>query len=252
MAYFTGKDVDVWVTTEHDFDYLEVTDNELKVNTSGSAADAAKSDDAIFSGALSMAGCANNRMTDLSGVDLSVGAVDEDISFFGLRNVGKIEVKKDSSVTITRKKSNNKNMVAFQGTTNSTHSYSDGKHSARWGLIEDSDGSSGMRVADGTVDPKSTLDDHSTAEQCYGFRVFIELKAESTQDGGNGVVFVIPNCTMMEYSSTVANESANEETFTFTSMVKPIIWNGSVHTSGSNKGYGLNTGATQQTLAGNM
>ena len=48
MAYFTGKDVDVWVTTEHDFDYLEVTDNELKVNVSGSAADAAKLTKAVF------------------------------------------------------------------------------------------------------------------------------------------------------------------------------------------------------------
>ena len=164
MAYFTGKDVDVWVTTEHDFDYLEVTDNELKVNSSGSSAGATKSTDAIFSGALTMAGLPANRMTDLTGCDVSVGAMDEDISFFGLRNVGKIEVKKDTSVTITRKKSDNKNMVAFQGTTNSTHSYATGAHAARWGLIEDSDGSSGMRVADGTVDPKSTLDDGATAE----------------------------------------------------------------------------------------
>ena len=102
MAYFTGKDVDVWVTTEHDYDYLEVTANELVVNNDNSTAGVDKSADAIFSGALTQAGKAANRMTDVSGCDVSVGAVDEDISFFGLRNVGKIEVKKDSSVTITR------------------------------------------------------------------------------------------------------------------------------------------------------
>ncbi len=250
MAYFTGKDVDVWVTTEHDFDYLEVTDNELKVNYAGSAAGVTKSADAIFSGALTMAGMAANRMTDVSGCDVSIGAVDEDISFFGLRNVGKIEVKKDTSVSITRKKSDNKNMVAFQGTTNATHSYSAGAHSARWGLIEDSDGTSGMRVADGTVDPKSAQDDGATPELCYGYRVFVELKAETTASAGDGVVLIIPNCTMMEYSSTVSNDAANEETFTFSSMVKPIIYNGD--TSGTNSCYGLNSIATQQTTAANM
>ena len=236
MAYFTGKDVDVWVTTEHDYDYLEVTDNELVVNSDNSTAGVAKSAAAIFSGALTQAGMSTTRMTDLTGCDVTVGAMDEDISFFGLRNVGKIEVKKDTSVTLTRKKSDNKNMVAFQGTTNSTHSYSDGAHSGRWGLIEDSDGTSGMRVADGTVDPKSTLDDHaSTPEQCYGYRVFIELKADSSGTANDGVVLIIPNCTMMEYSSTVANESANEETFGFTSMVKPLVYNGD--TSGTNSSY---------------
>ena len=249
MAYFTGKDVDVWVTTEHDYDYLEVTDNELVVKAgTGSGSGATKTTDAIFSGALTMAGLPANRMTDLTGCDVTVGAMDEDISFFGLRNVGKIEVKKDTSVTITRKKSDNKNMVAFQGTTNSTHSYSAGAHSARWGLVENT-GATAMVVADGTVDPKSTLDDGATAEQCYGYRVFIELKAESSASAGDGLVLIIPNCTMMEYSSTVANESANEETFGFTSMVKPILWNGDVDGAGC---YGLNSAATQQTTAGNM
>ena len=235
MAYFTGKDVDVWVTTEHDYDYLEVTDNELVVNSDNSTAGVAKSTDAIFSGALTMAGLPANRMTDLTGCDVTVGAMDEDISFFGLRNVGKIEVKKDTSVTLTRKKSDNKNMVAFQGTTNSTHSYAAGAHAARWGLVEDSDGTSGMRVADGTIDPKSSLDDGTPAENCYGYRVFVELKAESSASAGDGLVLIIPNCTMMEYSSTVANESANEETFGFTSMVKPLVYNGD--TSGNNSSY---------------
>jgi|TARA_R110002167_G_scaffold365779_1_gene591408 hypothetical protein len=249
MAYFTGKDVDVWVTTEHEFDYLEVTDNELVV-FAGAAAGATKRTDAIFSGALTMAGMAANRMTDVSGCDVSVGAVDEDISFFGLRNVGKIEVKKDTSVSITRKKSDNKNMVAFQGTTNSTHSYSSGTHSARWGLIENT-GATAMVVADGTVDPKSTLDDGTTAGNCYGYRVFVELKADSTGSANDGVVMIVPNCTMMEYSSTVSNDAANEETFTFSSMVKPIIYSGD--TSGTNSCYGSTDSiATAQTTAANM
>jgi hypothetical protein len=58
---------------------------------------------------------------------------------------------------------------------------------------------------------------------------------------------------MMEYSSTVANEAANEETFGFSSMVKPILWNGDIDNDDAARlSYGLNTGATQQTTAGNM
>ena len=223
MAYFTGKDVDVWITTEHLVDCVSVTNNELVVTDQGgvsSLADArqTKASSVVFSGALANAGSPQNRMTDVTGCDLSVGATDEDLNFFGLRNVGKIEIKKDTSLTITRKKSNNNNMVVFQGNTNSTHSPSEGLHGARWGLIN----SSGMKIADGSVDPKSTLDDTSPAQRCYGYRVFIELKG--TTDG-TGTVLVIPNCTLMDYSGTIANDAANEESFTLTSMVKPILMN---------------------------
>jgi len=224
MAYFVGKDVDVWITTEHYNDCVGVVDNEIQVVASQAtltAARAAKPSTAIMSGALGNAGSPANRITDITGCDLSVGAVDEDLTFFGLRNVGKIEVKKETSVTITRKKSDNKNMVLFQGSTtaSATHSNTGGGHSGRWGLINKTGGSATV-IADGSVDPKSTLDDTST--QSYGYRVFLELKGTSDD---TGTVLIIPNCTMMEYSGSVSNETANEETFTFSSMVKPILMN---------------------------
>jgi len=256
MAYYTGKDVDVWVTTEHPYDFIEVNGDTglLQVNRGTSSAGAAKSSLAVMSGGLTAAGVTGNKLTDISGCDVSIGAVDEDISFFGLRNVGKIEVKKETSVTITRKKSDNKNMQLFQGQTStatysslSTQSYSDGKHSGRWGLTENAGGTA-MVVSDGTVDPKSAKDDASPAKQSYGWRVFIELKADSTGTAGDGAVLVIPNCTMMEYSSSVSNESANEETFTFSSMVKPIIYDGD--TSGTNSSYA--TPAVDQTATSLM
>ena len=141
MAYFVGKDVDVWITTEHYNDCVAVVDNEIQVDATQAALTNARADkpsNAIFSGALGNAGSPNNRMTDITGCDLSVGATDEDLNFFGLRNVGKIEIKKDTSLTITRKKSDNKNMVLFQGSTNTgaTHSNTGGGHAGRWGLIK--------------------------------------------------------------------------------------------------------------------
>ena len=75
------------------------------------------------------------------------------------------------------------------------------------------------------------------------------ITAGNGASAGDGVVLVIPNCTMMEYSSTVSNEAANEETFTFSSMVKPIIYNGDVDGASC---YGVNTVATQQTTAADM
>ena len=224
MAYFVGKDVDVWITTEHYNDCVGVVDNEIQVVASQAtltAARAAKPSTAIMSGALGNAGSPANRITDITGCDLSVGAVDEDLTFFGLRNVGKIEVKKETSVTITRKKSDNKNMVLFQGSTtaSATHSNTGGGHSGRWGLINKTGGSATV-IADGSVDPKSTLDDTST--QSYGYRVFLELKGTSDD---TGTVLIIPNCTLSDYSSSVSNDSANEESFTLTSMVKPILMN---------------------------
>ena len=257
MAYFTGKDVDVWITTEHLNDYIEVTDNELVVERTASSLTNARRDvssDALFSGALGHAGSSANRLTDLTGVDVSIGATDEDLNFFGLRNVGKIEVKKDTSVTITRKKSNNKNMVAFQGTTAAADSKSSGAHGARWGLVYDD--STKMVLNDATVDPKSATDD--TSNQCYGWRVFIELKAESSAGAGDGTVLIIPNCTMMDYSGTVSNDAANEETFTFSSMVKPRVMNSEKETlsafSDANDYFGTAAGTavgfvTQSTAA---
>jgi len=252
MAYFTGKDVDVWVTTEHENDYMEVKNGLIEVKAGAGTSGSAITGTGLFSGSLDMAGKSGNRITDVSGCDLSVGAVDEDISFFGLRNVGKIEVKKDSSVTITRKKSNHNNMVAFQGQTKANQSYDEvGNHSGRWGLIENT-GASAMVVANGTVDPKSTKDDTNPGDCCYGFRVFIELKGNTkahnaTANTADGVVMIIPNCTMMEYSSTVSNEASNEETFTFSSMVKPILWNGDIDANGA-----YDSGAITQTLAKDM
>ena len=222
MAYFTGRDVKLWVTTEHSDDgvRLDGTNTPTDRLMVHENADAATPGTLSIISGLDAAGLVSWALSDVTGLDVSVGAQDEDISFMGLRNVGKIEVKKDTSVSITRKKSNVKLSMLFQGKTKSTNSNGDGKHGARYGLID----ASGMKISDGTTDPKTTLDDASG--QCFGYRVFIELKAESTADAGDGEVLVIPNCMFSEYGHTLSNEAANEETFTLTSQVKPFIYNG--------------------------
>ena len=232
MAYFTGRDVKIWVTTEHLADGVKfhqaggkkLLSTRINVNAVGEPTVGQSLECIIPS--LGNAGMNNWAMSDITGVDVSIGAADEDISFMGLRNVGKIEVKKDTSVSITRKKSDAGFTLLFQGKTdsgvsNTTH----GNHSARYGLIGNPT-SEWMAIADGTVDPKSTKGDMgSGSNQSFGYRVFVELKP-GTSGGDDGEVLVIPNCHFMEYSHTLSNESANEESFTLQSQVKPFIWNG--------------------------
>ena len=134
--------------------------------------------------------------------------------------------------------------MLFQGKTDGTHSPSGGAHSARYGLIAKSDNTVAL-ISDGTVDPKTTVDE--SGAQCFGYRVFVELKAETAEgaSGTRGVVLCIPNCHFMEYGHTLSNESANEETFTLTSQVKPFIWNGT-------KSSGLYTGKAIDQTAANL
>ena len=47
----------------------------------------------------------NNQPDNLTGLDLSLGVMDEDVAFIGQRNIMKAEIKKDNSVSLTRKKS---------------------------------------------------------------------------------------------------------------------------------------------------
>ena len=82
-------------------------------------------------------------------------------------------------------------------------------------------------ISDGTTDPKSSKDDAGN-NVTYGYRVYIQLKAATGADGANkeGSVIALRNCTLGEYTSTVSNDAANEETLQFVSMVSPQFGNG--------------------------
>ena len=64
----------------------------------------------------------SNVPQNIVGMDISFGVMDEDVAFVGQRNILKAEVKKDNSVTLTRKKSDNTWAVAY--------------NDARFGLID--------------------------------------------------------------------------------------------------------------------
>jgi hypothetical protein len=101
MVYFLGRDVSVVVTTE------SATANE-KIGTKLKKAAAGTTVTGLFADAMNTAAFASNTsVPDLTGVDISVGAMDEDITYIGQKGTGKVEQKKEITVTLTRKKRHN-------------------------------------------------------------------------------------------------------------------------------------------------
>ena len=188
MAFYTGKEVKVWVcteTTDSSAKALGVIQSSDGKNTMGifdSVAAAASRPTEMFAAPYDKAGVAGLNITDLTGIDVSIGAVDEDISYFQTANVGKIEVKKETSITLTRKMSDKAFLVAYQGKVFADDAEDGvGNHSSRWGL------KNGTNISSGSSDPKNTTDGASNIS--YGYRVYILLKASGqvfigrTRDG---------------------------------------------------------------------
>jgi hypothetical protein len=252
MAYFIGKDVKVWVCTEHEV-YGVTTGNAgagFKLapfdSTSGSPSSPALANatNQIYAMGVGL-GYAGFNVADITGVDLAIGAMDEDIAFFGTKTPGKIETKQDMNITVTRKKSDRLWSTMAQGTSTAGTSYGDGKHGARWGLIiaSGSTTASDMRIADGTIDPKSSTDEDG--DVCYGFRIAIQLKGSTSDTGSDGDVVILRNCSMGEYTTTLSADSADEESSQFVTMVKPLILHGDIASN-------LFEGGTTQTPAVDM
>ena len=225
MAYYTGKDVKVWVTTEcTDAGIYLTAETKLKIqdNSAHTSPTVANNSQQVYPFD-SHLGYAGFNLSDVTGVDVTFGAQDEEISYFGTKTPGKIETKKNMEVTITRKKSDKLWSTIQQGTINSaSESEGDGKHSARHGLR------TATTVADGSTDPKSAVVGSNVV---YGYRVAIQLKGDSTGSANDGAVIVLRNAMYGSYASTMSNDSANEETLTFSSMVEPLLLSGAKSTN---------------------
>tara|TARA_R100001509_G_scaffold143128_2_gene98734 strand:- start:2136 stop:3209 length:1074 start_codon:yes stop_codon:yes gene_type:complete len=143
------------------------------------------------------------RIDDVVGVDFTFGAMDEDIAYMGQRTALKAEIKKEITVTITKKKSNNAFSLLF--------------NQARCG-IRATDGSTNFGGGSDNVAFDSNLDQPfaDANGSGFGFRVYLELKAGSE-------VLTLPNCCITEYSVTLNPDAVQEETITFYSNVAPVI-----------------------------
>ena len=200
MAYFLGRDVEVAITTENTERGLDYSDNGSAVTVAsgvsgtgmmarggGSGTDGAD-DDQIFES--QPTNFSTNPVKNLVGVDLTLGAIDEDIAYMGQRTALKAEIKKETSVTLTMKK----NESFFDALFNT----------ARYG-VDATNALTNMGLTQPDVE--------------YGYRVHVALK-----DGTE--VISIPNCTVSEHGVSLNADGVQEETMTFISHVTPIIGTG--------------------------
>jgi hypothetical protein len=253
MAYFLGRDVELAITTEHKILGVLVQENASTntleptlvhfgeagspVNQFDSSADKLN----LFAGPRASIGtngpwgdqtgngtltCTdgstvlvdaeawNNEPDNLTALDISMGVMDEDVAFIGQRNVLKAEVKKENSISITRKKKD----AMWDAIYNE----------ARFGIGKD--------VTVATVDSTTGLFDGLRApdfSDC-GYRVYIRFKESTTMHEGE--VMILRNCYITEHSVSVSADSTQEETLTLMSYTDPLVLNGKnpTHTSGSN------------------
>ena len=112
MAYYLGRDVSVALTTEDagfglasvagvltTFDTDEGPANAIDLVIGGGR------EGDVFGTVPGTTRTYSNEISDLTGVDLSIGTIDEDITYMGQRSVLKAEIKKETTITLTMKKS---------------------------------------------------------------------------------------------------------------------------------------------------
>ena len=193
MVYITGKDVDVFITTEN-------VDAETWVSaTSGSAVGltigtsdpdiVSNTEKKLFAMKLSSSAqfAAASGTQNLLGVDVTIGAVDEDISYVGFRTATKAEIKKETTIALTRKKQDTLWDLIYNG--------------ARFGVS----GSSPAAYV-GLQEPT----------QSQGYRVHVQMK-------GDLETFTLPNAMITGHTVSLNVDGTADETMEFASNVTPKI-----------------------------
>jgi len=183
MTFYLGKDVGVFLMTEN---------TTVGVSPEYSSTSVVNTTTATFAAYLTDTGTAATatEQEDLTAVDLSIGAMDEDITYFGQRTALKAEIKKETTLTITRKKSNELYEIVFD--------------KLRYGLT-------GV-----TVDDTSIMDGLEQPTVEYGYRAFVHLS-------GTSEVMTIPNCVVSAHTVTINADGTTDETLELTSMVTPVL-----------------------------
>ena len=145
-----------------------------------------------------------NEVVNLTGVDLSLGAQDEDLSFIGQRATMRVEVKKENSITLTRKKVDDTWDVIY--------------NDARFGAIETLTTGGSAGDADTDLETGLTAPDFPG----YGYRVYLKFR-DHTDANSVGAIMCIPNCCITEHAVTLGADATTEESITLQSYLDPII-----------------------------
>ena len=190
MAYFLGRDVDVYLTTESS----SGTNAEgvfIVTGATGSATGLESSGDIHFAYARNHADYLTLPVKDVTGVDISIGAVDEDITYFGIRSVTKAEVKKETTLSLTAKKSD-----------------------VAWDVVFDA-----ARYGTNGANPASfTANALRSPTVNTGYRIHVVMKTGEE-------VFSLPGCCVQSHTVSVNADGTSEQTLEFMTYIAPRIGN---------------------------
>ena len=208
MVYYLGRDVKVWILTESTSRGVQSTSNE-------SALGAADTNSAAYFAQPLLTGSvvAGYSLADITGVDLGIGVTDEDITYMGQKSVLKAEIKKETTISLTAKKSTVLWDVMFNGPTKSGDEFASGAvaHGARWGVSSNSAGN--VKLSNGLFAPKDHLQGSNVS---FGYRIVVQLK-------GSTEYFAVPAAQITGHTVSLNADGTTEETMEFSSNVTPII-----------------------------
>lgn len=159
------------------------------------------------------------RITDIVGLDMTMGKVDEDVTYFGQRTALKAEIKNEVTVTITMKKSDARWEVLYNKARCGVQSYTDATKATKDIDSETVLGTSALPVA-GAVELKSDVTSETDVipNQNFGYRIHLELKS-----GASGEILSLQNMCITEYSTSFNADGITEETVTLYGYVEPKI-----------------------------
>ena len=201
MVYFLGRDCEIYISLEASTVGPTISGAWATTGATGALSTTSGSGDVHFCYARDGSGgggvgdviTSANLVSNLTGVDLSIGAVDEDITYFGFRSVTKAEIKNETTVSLTRKKID-----------------------ASWDLIYDL----GRYGAGGSAGTTATFDANAnTVPHIYtGYRIHVVLKSGSE-------VYSVPGACIQSHTTSVNADGTSEETLEFMSYISPLIGN---------------------------
>jgi len=191
MTYFLGKDVDLYWTTEA---------KELSISGtfSTTAGDSLSASGSMTSGSTGILVLQREdgidpgtKLTDVTGIDFSPGATNEDISYMGQNTNLSAQIKHEFSLTVTKKKNDTVWDQLYNGRGR------DGVYSISGStIVADATGSAyTYKVHDGLT---------TSRLQNFGYRLYLVLK-----DGSE--VFVIRNCCMTTHTVTLNADGTQED-----------------------------------------
>ena len=216
MVYFLGRDVSVYIGTESNTadKNIAVLSGAVDAVTDVQICATTPVDDADYFAYTLLEGTAVSgwpaSVSDLTGVDVSIGATDEDITYIGQKAIGKVEIKNEYTLSLTRKKKNNTWDTIFNGPIKTTSAEDGaGKHGARWGLagLYGNSTDAAPLIADGKANPK---DYNNLTTVQAGYRLLVVFKS-----GSAGQIMEFPNCLIQGHTVSINADGTSEETMEF-------------------------------------